>query len=162
MENLENHFYDIFKVGDKKKILEFLLKNVDKFNILHFYRNEGNIFHIVSRLGYFNILNIIVDKYNKKQIIKAINSTFRSMTPLHLACNYGFYSICKKLINLDCNINALTDEGNTPINLAIINGHKEIIELLIDSNANLNIKNDNGKTSYVLIFKYMKHLTTLH
>jgi len=147
------------KIYFNDNIYEFILNNIDSINLRHIYTNSETIFHIIASRGLDEILDLIKEKFKKKDvqsIIEHKNDT--NLTALHEAACYGYKEICETLIHLGANINVLSLNKNTPIHFAIVNGHVETVRLFINKNSKLDIENNVGKTPYKLLFKHMKEL----
>jgi len=69
-------------------------------------------------------------------------------TPLHWAVDSNSVSIVKRLIEYDCDVNALDANSQwTPIfRLASVTGAPDVAQALIDAGADLSITDDEGKT----------------
>lgn len=71
------------------------------------------------------------------------------ITPLMHAAKGGYADIVIKMINNECNINAVDSEGNTALCYAVTHKHEEIVRLLLENGANPDIKNKNGWTPLI-------------
>ncbi|KAF7282805.1 hypothetical protein GWI33_001950 [Rhynchophorus ferrugineus] len=70
----------------------------------------------------------------------------RGWTPLHEACNHGWYEVAQKLIQSGANVNAKGLDNDTPLHDAVDNGHIKLIKLLVEKGADIHAKNSKGKT----------------
>lgn len=67
-------------------------------------------------------------------------------TPLHEACNHGWYEVAFRLVSSGANVNARGLDNDTPLHDAAANGHLKIIKLLVERGADIHTKNSKGKT----------------
>lgn len=51
---------------------------------------------------------------------------FVGWTPLHEACNHGWYKIAKLLIDFDAEVNAVGLDKFTPLHDAAVNEHEDV------------------------------------
>ena len=66
----------------------------------------------------------------------------RRITPLHLAAENGFLSICKYIIDRIDDKNPGDEIGRTPLHFAAAEGHLEICQILVDNDVDLDqVKN---------------------
>ncbi|XP_060519189.1 ankyrin repeat domain-containing protein 11 isoform X2 [Cylas formicarius] len=70
----------------------------------------------------------------------------RGWTPLHEACNHGWYEVAFRLLQAGANVNAKGLDNDTPLHDAVINGHLKLVKLLVEKGADINAKNSKGKT----------------
>lgn len=89
-------------------------------------------------------------------------------TPLHIACKYSRYDICKLLIEngADVLINTMNEEGYTPFHYACEYGNMAICELLLKHGADLEIQNGLHQTPIIIASlnnnKHICRLLQLH
>lgn len=69
--------------------------------------------------------------------------------PLILACQEGYETTVKALIDKEVDLNKATKGGKTGIIAACINNHPKIVEQLIDAGANLNKATADGRTAII-------------
>lgn len=67
-------------------------------------------------------------------------------TPLHEACNHGWYEVAFRLVQAGANVNAKGLDNETPLHDAAINGHLKLVKLLCEKGADIYAKNSKGKT----------------
>lgn len=67
-------------------------------------------------------------------------------TPLHEACNHGWYEVAFRLVQSGANVNAKGLDNDTPLHDAAINGHLKLVKLLVERGADIHAKNSKGKT----------------
>ncbi|CAH0547242.1 unnamed protein product [Brassicogethes aeneus] len=70
----------------------------------------------------------------------------RGWTPLHEACNHGWYDIAFRLVQSGADVNAKGLDNETPLHDAVINGHIKLVKLLVERGADIHAKNAKGKT----------------
>lgn len=113
-----------------KKIVE------NKGNILQTDNNGDTIGHISARLGYYELLKLVLTE--NSHIINKVNDYNESI--LHILSDN--YEMLKYIFDNYKNINIINkenDNGNTVLLLNTIKNHnKDIIKLLISNGANLN------------------------
>lgn len=119
-------------------------------------QNPGNnieIFKILTDKGYsvYNIFDYCcLGNLNKvKEIINSNKDLINSMndkgkTLLHIAAKYGYYDICKFLVDSGIDVNILDNHDDNAIVKAIQRGHANIVQLLVDNNSNIDIQGKTG------------------
>ena len=112
----------------------------------------------VARKGTLTEIQSLV-KENPK-VVNSINARGSSM--LILACYSGNVNVAKFLIENNCDINYVSDNG-TALMAAVVKGNYELVKLLIKSGANLNLTDTNGLTAliYAVQFSNLEILKTL-
>jgi ankyrin repeat protein len=70
----------------------------------------------------------------------------RGWTPLHEACNHGWYEVAFRLVQAGASVNAKGHENDTPLHDAAMNGHLKLAKLLVERGADIHAKNSKGKT----------------
>lgn len=80
-------------------------------------------------------------RFNRFQHINVLG-----WTPLHEACNHGWYEVACRLIQAGANVNAKGLDNFTPLHDAVQNGHIRLVKLLVEKGADINAKNAKGKT----------------
>lgn len=70
----------------------------------------------------------------------------RGWTPLHEACNHGWYEVALRLVQAGANINAKGLDNDSPLHDAVVNGHLKLIKLLVEKGADIHAKNSKGKS----------------
>ncbi|CAN7991295.1 unnamed protein product [Ixodes hexagonus] len=68
------------------------------------------------------------------------------MTPLHEACNHGWFKVAKMLIIFGADVSAPSKNGQTPLHYAVLCGKSEIVTLLLQHGAKRRAKNACGGT----------------
>lgn len=72
-----------------------------------------------------------------------------SMTPLHIACTYNYYTIVQLLLQYNVIVHMKDDLNQTPLHVACLEGHTNIVQLLLlnhqqnDNNHNNHRRNTN-------------------
>lgn len=112
----------------------------------------------VARRGTLSEMQLLV-KQNPK-VVNSINARGSSM--LILASYSGNNQVAKFLIENNCDINYVSDNG-TALMASVVKGNKDLVELLIKSGANLNLTDTNGLTAliYAVQFKNIEMLKLL-
>lgn len=81
--------------------------------------------------------------------------TVTGWTPLHEACNLGYYDVAKVLISAGAEVNTQGLDDDTPLHDASSSGHKDVSLLLLSipscNHATYKIKTDMLKCVYLLI-----------
>ncbi|KAK6626839.1 hypothetical protein RUM44_009316 [Polyplax serrata] len=98
-------------------------------------------------------------------LIKAVwlPSSGAGWTPLHEACNHGWYGVALALVQAGASVNATGFDDDTPLHDAAINGHSKLVRLLVDSGADIHFRNKGGKTPCdVAAPGLIPHLLTSH
>lgn len=70
-------------------------------------------------------------------------------TLLHFAAYNGNFELCRTLILMGADVNAVENEGNTPLHYACMKHHSEIVDLLLQMEAIQN-SNNKGETPLML------------
>lgn len=106
--------------------------------------NRGyGLIHLASREGYVDIIQLA---YDHKLVLNKTN--FRKESPLHIAAQYGHYSIVKLLLeSKEFDINAPEGDGKTPLMEAANFGHSKVVELLLAYGANVHLESHVGTTA---------------
>ncbi|KAI1429531.1 ankyrin repeat-containing domain protein [Xylaria sp. FL1777] len=69
-----------------------------------------------------------------------VNAGGQYPTALYRAAEYGKLGLCKELVELGADVDALGGKYDTALGAAAINGNKDIVELLLDRGANPNLR----------------------
>ena len=131
-------------VCDKKKVINFLLKNgvdVDIRGINTGENGSETALMVASRGDNIDIFKFLLKKgagINAKDIA--------GWTSLLWASNTGNVEIVKLCLKSGANIDKKEINGYTPLMWASIKGHKEIVKLLCDNGADVSIKNKKKQT----------------
>ncbi|XP_075545338.1 no mechanoreceptor potential C [Dermacentor variabilis] len=83
--------------------------------------------HLAAEKGYATLVRKLVTEHGA--ILDALS--LNKKTPLHLAAAEGRLDVCKILLELKADTNALDDQGQTPMMLAIENDHSEVVKLFL-------------------------------
>ena len=67
-------------------------------------------------------------------------------TPLHEAAAKGYEDMLSYLLELGCDVNCRSLEGETPLHLAVRNGHVGCIRAMLKHKPDLSVRNNSGKT----------------
>ncbi|KAH7970063.1 hypothetical protein HPB52_023952 [Rhipicephalus sanguineus] len=116
---------------EDRDIMRILLKHGGDVNAETRTTMETPIHHC-SRTGNVAILQEIIDTMPPAAVMISCNQQARNKkTPLHLAAAEGRLDVCKILLELKADTNALDDQGQTPMMLAIENDHSEVVKLFL-------------------------------
>ncbi|MBY0486106.1 MAG: ankyrin repeat domain-containing protein [Flavobacteriaceae bacterium] len=112
----------------------------------------------VARKGTLSEIKILI-KENPK-VVNSINE--RGSNMLILACYMGNNDVAKFLIENNCDINYVSNNG-TALMASVVKGNNELVKLLINKGANLDLTDSNGITAliYAVQFKNIEILKTL-
>ncbi|XP_064482060.1 uncharacterized protein LOC135394918 [Ornithodoros turicata] len=83
--------------------------------------------HLAAEKGYSNLVRKLITEYGA--IVDPLSLTKK--TPLHLAAGEGRLEVCKILLDLKADTNALDDQGQIPMMLAIENDHSEVVKVFL-------------------------------
>lgn len=100
--------------GDVKQVKELIGLGAD-VNVKDF---AGNV---VLERGHFYILLFL-----KMTVPMYSNSVLVGWTPLHEACNLGYYDVAKVLIGAGAEVNTQGLDDDTPLHDASSSGHKDV------------------------------------
>lgn len=122
------------------------------------YNGEQPI-HVASRLGREEILEMILtdkradasrvaDKTvaNPQQLTVDAVVEKSNTTSLQLACQGGFASICKQLLEAGAAVNPRDKQGLSAAHYAACSGNDIIMSMLVGSGANINVRTRDGET----------------
>lgn len=104
-----------------------------------------------SKSGHFEIFNLLIQEYEKRNI-DFINATdMMGMSLLHFAAmnkKPNNTEILRTLIQKGANVNAIAKDNTTPLDFAASTGNPNMVQLLLDSGAgyNINLKDSTGDT----------------
>jgi len=138
----------IASAGNKKNIVEYLLKNSAN---VHIEDGHGNI-ALKCAIDEFEIDKEIVSlliKYGSN--INDQAGDFQE-TPLMIATEKYHHDIVDVLLKDGANINLKNIDGQTALHIAVDNKDYKIINLLLNNNANHNIKDNKGNSPLKNIF----------
>jgi ankyrin repeat protein len=132
---------------------QFELSYISEVNVL----NRESIFHIAVKNNDISVVRFLLEKGLDPNIQGQVvinEKAYYNITPIHLACYYGFQEIVQILIDAKANINCVCYviieadnmvQGNigneiklcniSPMHLACCNGQIEVIKLLLSNNA---------------------------
>lgn len=126
----------------RKILLIFLLS----INVI--FGQDTNCFD-VARKGNLSDIKSLFEK--DKTIINAIDDKGSSM--LILACYRGNDAVANFLIENNCDLNYVSDNG-TALMAAVVKGNYELVKLLIKNGANLNLTDANGLTALMYAVQF--------
>ena len=118
----------------------------------HFSKWAQGPIHIASKAGDANLLQIILEKVDKKME----PNVFGTM-PMTLAAQGGFLEVVKVITKFTDNSNAPDNDGWTPIHSAAKNGHIEVVKMLMTTTHNPNPSTNLGITPQGLALQYNHH-----
>ena len=61
----------------------------------------------------------------------------KGLTPLHYACQRGFYDMCDILLTAGSEVNTIDSKGKTPLHYAAARGNVYVVELLVHYGAEI-------------------------
>lgn len=67
-------------------------------------------------------------------------------TPLHEACNHGWFEVANRLVQAGASVNARGLDDDTPLHDAASGGHQKLVKLLVENGADIHAKNKKGKS----------------
>lgn len=70
----------------------------------------------------------------------------KGWTPLHEACNHGWFDVAFRLVQAGANVNARGLDDDTPLHDAASYGHVRLVRMLVERGADVHAKNRKGKT----------------
>lgn len=139
-------FHNIIQIAHKKLLQH---GSFDKF--INFQSNDGSTcLFIATKLACFDIINDLII-YGASITL----TCFDGMSPLHLACMFGYNEIVKSFLLLlksenteSSLINSPAGIGSTCLLFASEEGHTDIVKMLIHANCDINYKrNLDGATA---------------
>ena len=140
------------EIGEIKifRILKKYLINDGKLlkHLINDYKDgKENIFHIAAKNNKIISLLFFYSFYYNNNLHNSILNIQNeySQTPLHIACNLGFYHFVQYLIDLGANMNCRNKDNKTPLFYAVQSENIKIIKFLIISGADKNIKDKKGR-----------------
>src|SRR5581483_2432582 len=142
----------IYPSQDKNQKHE-IEKNLDEAH----KKDQKNIYaslHEVIQAGNVGAFEELLPKMqNNKEDIKPVkfgDGVTYNITPLMVACHYGYYSMVDKLIKIGVAIDKQDEtNGSTALMWAAQQGHADIVELLLNAGADVNKQNNNGDTALI-------------
>lgn len=90
--------------------------------------------------GYHQIMVYLIEHGADVNVIGDVGFNCQ-LSPLHLACSYGFLDVVKLLIEHGADLNIKTNTGLPPIGFS--NNTSDIVGCLIDNGADVNVKWNN-------------------
>lgn len=99
--------------------------------------------HIAAQLGYTSMVKQLITEHGA--ILDAM--TLIKQIPLHLAAEKGQLEVCKTLLSLGSDLNAVDNQSQTPLHLAARKNHADVLRLFLTSKPELiALANKNGYT----------------
>lgn len=89
--------------------------------------------HLAAMNGFTHLVKFLIKDHNA--VIDIL--TLRKQTPLHLAAAAGQMEVCKLLLELGANIDAIDDLGQKPIHAAAQNNFSEVAQLFLQQHPSL-------------------------
>lgn len=102
--------------------------------------------HIACQKGNANAAELLLNYPEIKGSINEEGRYFKKVTPLHLACQNGLFSVVKRLLDLGANIHAKDEDSMTPLLLACKWSHADVVRELLSSGARIDSRDKDGKT----------------
>lgn len=122
-----------------EKVIDFY----EKFPVIKVKQDHSSYLHIC--VPYENFLSrlLLFDDY-----MKLINDTNTSGdTPLHKACEIGYYNSVVTLLQHQAEYNVTNNKGYSPLHLSSLNGHESIVKLLLQIDADVQSVTKTGFTA---------------
>lgn len=89
--------------------------------------------HLSAEAGFVNLTQNLVQKH--EALIDAM--TLIKQTPLHLASKAGQIEVCKCLLNLNADVNAVDNEQQTALHLGAESNHANVCSLFLEQRPEL-------------------------
>ena len=128
---------------------EYLKNNIIILKRLINNNQDGkrNIFHIASNKNkIMSLLFFYSFYYNNKMHLSILDiKNNQSETPLHIACNNGFYKFSQYLVNLGALIDIINKDYKTPLIYAVQSKNLHLVKYLIINGANKYIQDKKDK-----------------
>ena len=112
--------------------------------LLNHYKNDINPqddlgctpFLRAAASGHVDICQLLIDKKGKN--LNSPDQNAWNYTPLHYAAQYGYFRVCKLIIEKteDWDVNATDEKGWTPLHGAALNGFLETCKLILEHTEN--------------------------
>ncbi|WP_321470136.1 ankyrin repeat domain-containing protein [Halarcobacter sp.] len=129
----------------KESVVDSMLKDV---NIHHINQNQENFLHKII------IENKIESvKWLIKQKLNLNEQDIKGITPLMLACKYGYLDAVEELIKAGADVDCESYSGNTAIEFAVYNNYFSIYKILKPLVKDINRRN---KKNYTLLHTAIK------
>ncbi|CAG0920269.1 unnamed protein product [Notodromas monacha] len=84
--------------------------------------------HMAATGGFNDLVRLLVVRHNA--MLEAL--TLRKETPLHAAAASGQLGVCKTLVELGANVNAVDAERQTALHLAAENNHSDVVKFFLN------------------------------
>ena len=147
--NWDSNPLDIAINKGHSKIAIEILKHSCNRNYKDCYGNSP--LHNAVRKGNLNIVNFIMKHIHSKIRNSYLESHNKiGYTPLHIACEKGYFEIAKLLLEMGADLNALDNYGSTPLFNACESCNPDLVRLLLEKGVDLNHRNNKGNTLYHL------------
>lgn len=124
-----------------EQVVDILLEHNAFVNV----RNKPGMtpLHIAAKLGYQSMVKQLITDHGA--ILDAM--TLIKQIPLHLAAESGQLEVCKTLLSLGSDLNAIDNQSQTPLHLAARKNHADVLKLFLSSKPELiSLANKNGYT----------------
>ena len=124
-----------------EQVVDILLEHNAFVNV----RNKPGMtpLHIAAQLGYNSMVMQLITEHGA--ILDAM--TLIKQIPLHLAAENGQLEVCKTLLSLGSDLNAIDNQSQTPLHLAARKNHAEVLRLFLTTKPELiSLANKNGYT----------------
>lgn len=124
-----------------EQVVDILLEHNAFVNV----RNKPGMtpLHIAAKLGYNSMVRQLITEHGA--ILDAM--TLIKQIPLHLAAENGQLEVCKSLLGLGSDLNAVDNQSQTPLHLAARKNHADVLRLFLSSKPQLVLlANKNGYT----------------
>lgn len=95
---------------------------------------------VTSWMGHTEIAHMLLEKGANPNIPEG------GIYPLALACQYGYDTIARALIDHGAKLDVQDSYGKTPLNRAAYGGHVEIVQALLQKGANIDLPDNDGHT----------------
>ena len=104
--------------------------------------------HYAVITGSLKLVEFLLSLSNSNELINCCD--YEGFSPLHFACQYGYYQITLKLLTFGAKVNNKSKIGRTPLHLAAFEGFIDCFEALLSFGAVMDIQDNYGWTDIML------------
>jgi len=159
--HLEQYEANLRETLEKEMIMVLMTATQNKrLNVVDYIINKSCV-NMEQKERLMKMAFLRATEVNGKEIIdyfvgKRINIDVQDelgLTPLMIACSFGYKDLVHYLIDHGANLNIRNSDNNTALHLSLYGGFTEISEALIEHGAMLNVKGYAGNTPLILASK---------